>query len=395
MEQILRKQKLGKVLVMTKAINKRKAILTILVLIVAAAFVFTGVDAEAKSKAKEKTKYSIRSMVRDGRKYDLTNNHMKAWLKNYKIGMTQWWGETKEKTQPKKVRLKWLAKGLKPKNYVLLLSTDEEFKDVKRYVTDKNFIYLDNLFTGTEYFWKVYVKEMPKVVSEVYSFKTKKGIRTINLPGVSNVRDLGGKKVPGGTIRQGLLYRSSNMDNITPEGKRIALKDLKLKTEFDLRRTNELQTNGKSPISSKVKYYNLSGTYYKWLWRSELDKYTISQEMRILANRKNYPLDFHCMVGRDRTGTLAYVVGGLLGLSQKELFKDYEMTFFSIDGCKKDGLLTLDDYTRRAQFAIRGINRYGTKKDRFSKKVELFLRDAGVSKKQIWRIKDILIEPKD
>ena len=40
------------------------------------------------------------------------------------------------------------------------------------------------------------------------------------------------------------------------------------------------------------------------------------------------PVYFHCTAGADRTGTLACVLEGLLGLSQSDIDKDYELTCF-------------------------------------------------------------------
>ncbi|EKC72982.1 protein tyrosine/serine phosphatase, partial [human gut metagenome] len=40
------------------------------------------------------------------------------------------------------------------------------------------------------------------------------------------------------------------------------------------------------------------------------------------------PVYFHCTAGADRTGTLACVLEGLLGMSQSDIDKDYELTTF-------------------------------------------------------------------
>jgi hypothetical protein len=42
---------------------------------------------------------------------------------------------------------------------------------------------------------------------------------------------------------------------------------------------------------------------------------------------------FHCKIGTDRTGTLAYFLEGLLGVSDEERLQDFELSYFS-------GLLT-------------------------------------------------------
>ena len=37
---------------------------------------------------------------------------------------------------------------------------------------------------------------------------------------------------------------------------------------------------------------------------------------------------FHCTIGTDRTGTMAYFLEGLLGVSNEDRLRDYEMTYF-------------------------------------------------------------------
>jgi len=48
----------------------------------------------------------------------------------------------------------------------------------------------------------------------------------------------------------------------------------------------------------------------------------------VLSEESSYPLAFHCKSGADRTGTLAYIINGLCGVSFEDLTKDYELTSF-------------------------------------------------------------------
>ena len=45
--------------------------------------------------------------------------------------------------------------------------------------------------------------------------------------------------------------------------------------------------------------------------------------------RAGKPVYFHCAAGRDRTGTLAVLLLGTLGVSESDMAKDYELTYFS------------------------------------------------------------------
>ena len=47
------------------------------------------------------------------------------------------------------------------------------------------------------------------------------------------------------------------------------------------------------------------------------------------AVKHNEPVYFHCTAGADRTGTLACILEAILGMSQSDIDKDYELTCFS------------------------------------------------------------------
>ena len=54
------------------------------------------------------------------------------------------------------------------------------------------------------------------------------------------------------------------------------------------------------------------------------DAITIAMQ-DVVAGKKIY---FHCKIGTNRTGTLAYFLEGLLGVSQEEKLQDYELSYF-------------------------------------------------------------------
>ena len=45
----------------------------------------------------------------------------------------------------------------------------------------------------------------------------------------------------------------------------------------------------------------------------------------IIAGHNLY---FHCRIGTDRTGTVAYILEGLLGVPEEDRIQDYELSFF-------------------------------------------------------------------
>ena len=58
----------------------------------------------------------------------------------------------------------------------------------------------------------------------------------------------------------------------------------------------------------------------------EFAKEACLKSLRLILDEKNLPLLFHCSGGRDRTGTLAFIVNGLLGVSEEDLARDWDAT---------------------------------------------------------------------
>lgn len=251
----------------------------------------------------------------------------------------------------KSVTLSWDQNG--SSFYNVYISEDASFENSR---VEKVFGYtptleLYNLIPGRTYYWKVrgtYSND----TSEVGSFTTKQSaVRAISVDGVSNVRDLGGYKVGSGNVNYGLLYRggklngTANGEAVTDEGKATMLNRLGIKTEIDLRSESDDGGQTQNAIGENVKYVKIPlGQYANVIdyesWRNlGKDKVSggydanyknaIKGLFELLADESNYPVYFHCNAGADRTGTLALLINGLLGVDEQSLIKDYELTTFS------------------------------------------------------------------
>lgn len=161
-------------------------------------------------------------------------------------------------------------------------------------------------------------------------------VRNLYIDGVTNCRDIGGYKGKDGKYtNQGLIYRTSklNVDEgsdkvITDKGIDMMLNQLRVKTEIDLRLNNNNE-NGNiidSPLGNNVNYINLpmesSGNIIL------LNKNKFKDLFNILENKDNYPLFFHCSIGTDRTGCVAFILNVLLEVSYDDLYKDYLFSNF-------------------------------------------------------------------
>ena len=213
-------------------------------------------------------------------------------------------------------------------SYTLSVASKSDFSDALVFTTDKTEYTLYNLIPNTTYYWTLTAGDK---TSPVQTFVTADTVRTLTIDGVKNSRDIGGYAALGGTIKYGKIYRTATLDKITEEGKFQMLYVLGVKTDFDVRTPGEGTAGSGSPLG-EVNYLNFDAPYY---WGNLVaDKYhdAFAGEIRAIADASNYPLVVHCSVGRDRTGTLLFIIEGLCGMSKADLFMEYELSALSSIG---------------------------------------------------------------
>lgn len=147
-------------------------------------------------------------------------------------------------------------------------------------------------------------------------------VRYINTPNAPNVRDLGGWECDGGTVKYGLLFRGGYL-SLSDRG--VLVDELGVRHDLDLRGTSEAGLTA-SPLGRDVHY--TCATKYNWYSVTDIDTWKTNLRCVFDAVMHNEPVYFHCSAGADRTGTLACVLEGLLGMSQSDIDKDYELTSF-------------------------------------------------------------------
>ncbi len=215
--------------------------------------------------------------------------------------------------------------------YTVKLSQNADMSGAETYATFVNSLDLEDLFMGTKYYYQVYAHRSESVVkSQVFSFTTAYLPRTISLPAVyrdTNARDIGGYYTEDGNyrVKQGLAYRGAEVKHCTDEAKNKLLYKLGVKTELALH-------NAPSPdLGENVNYISVESPHYvnyggiHYAMRSQ----DLATALLTFANADNYPIYFHCQLGRDRTGTLAFLLLALCGVGEKELYLDYEMSYLS------------------------------------------------------------------
>lgn len=267
---------------------------------------------------------------------------------------------------PKGRTLSWNYTGnFTPSEFIVNIYNDQELQDcIGTYSVETTEYTFFNEELDKTYYWNVSAEDF---VSETASFTTGEqliGPRNLYIDGVENARDLGGwtyfdedSNTYRHYMKQGMIYRSGRFNkdkedkvvSITEKGLYEVKQHLKFKTEIDLRRTSTNEVGGltdKSVLGDDVNYVQLPmvfGGNNILTFKGEVSKddfvydnpARIKDFFEILAVEDNYPINFHCSIGKDRTGCLAYLIEGLLGFDQETMYRDYMFTNFANAGmCK-------------------------------------------------------------
>lgn len=289
------------------------------------------------------------------------------------------------------------------------LSEDPQFTDVQPILTTDQWMLFSGLMPGHTYYWKVV--NTYGMSSETRAVKVKDTrVRWVDADGGDNIRDLGGWKTESGrTVKYGLLYRGGCIDgyNGGPALSQVGcdtFKWLGIRSEIDLR-GSDVKSNS-SPFGAK--YYKTTMTQYDYIFTDATTKQSLKTIFSILSFKGSYPVYFHCNAGADRTGTLAFLINGLLGVSYEDLTRDFELTGFS--GRGKRLRSKLDETT--ATFDPSGImqksggnhiawgplhdimmTQYGTGSGKLSDAIENFLlTECHVTQTEIDTVRSILLE---
>lgn len=280
---------------------------------------------------------------------ELNNEDVFAFFKGYSEGYSEKFAHKGDNYAPKPVVFEW--NGDLDSAFTLTVWEKDNDQIKFEYTTAERFIAVDALVREGEYCWFVQTKTDDCVVkSEVFSFKLSISLGTVFIEGVSNTRDIGGfKGLYGKTIPRGLVYRGGYLDNVTQKGREYAKQVLKIKTDLDLRNEGEGSADDKfSPLGEGVNHILKSGCMYtgnnwsgcKHVGKEGIDieegKRKIVEELSVFANNENFPLYTHCVLGRDRTGTLIAVLLAMCGVSKRDIMMEYELSFFSSIGCGED-----------------------------------------------------------
>lgn len=289
------------------------------------------------------------------------------------------------------------------KSYTVMYATKEDYSDAKfAWSTAEDCkVSLYNLYKGTTYYVKIIANGNELRTVETTFVTTDLGPRVIYLNGPHNARDLGGydiKDAEGNviaTVNQGLLYRSGRFDAepaddntevsnvntaISDFGRYLVRTDLEVKTELDLRPNYSQALECENYFKVRMLGYDLANTDTHAALRYIFE---------ILANEDNYPIVFHCQGGADRTGTVAYLVNALLGVSDLDLAHDYEFTSHSYYGLRH---MNSVDYIAMSEYKFFETLDEAYPEGTTQQKVEAYLLNTvGVDPDHIANVKSIML----
>lgn len=227
---------------------------------------------------------------------------------------------------------------------------DSIFSSVPLFTTSaNNYIAIVNNGDSLNYrFFKLRVSgEMSAVISTRY----------YELDSVQNFRDLGGyKTIDNRAMKWGKVFRSGHFGYAT-EHDLATLSNLGIKTIIDLRpldvayrRPDRLivDNNIALPITQsaydRISEQVINGKFFKGdaiiytqdLYRDIVVNYheAYKKFFDLLMDEKNYPVAFHCSLGKDQTGIAAYFLLRALGISSEVAEDDYKFSDKGIDKSK-------------------------------------------------------------
>ena len=180
------------------------------------------------------------------------------------------------------------------------------------------------------------------------------GERYITTEKIDNLRDIGGYfKGKNKQVQWGKLYRSGSLFRFSEKDKSM-LESLQIKTILDLRDTlisQKYPTQYTTPVMEHLCLHGISAdSTFRKVMNGQMKKGDVLISLQdmyaqnitedtaclaklfdILSEEKNYPVLFHCTLGKDRAGLVSILILEALGIDRDQIFQDYMLSNQYID----------------------------------------------------------------
>lgn len=216
---------------------------------------------------------------------------------------------------------------------------------------------------------------------------------------IRNCRDLGGWATQDGkTVKYRKIYRGGRLDpsSLAASGKEHFIAE-GINAQLDLRNTEDVLTKEESPLNDLFEDFKFFAPLvkegYTYLLKDGEKTRQIMQFIMDCAD-EGKPVYFHCSLGRDRTGTVAMLILGILGVPEGDISQEYELTQFAPHGWatsngEKTKMTRLADYDGAAKYIWDG---YVGEGETFKDGVEKYLIEIGISQEDIDKFRNNMLK---
>lgn len=169
---------------------------------------------------------------------------------------------------------------------------------------------------------------------------------------------------------------------LTDASREYALEFLGIRSDIDLRSDFECAGMEGSPFGPQVEWFHYSsGCYSSMATKFGRDAFT--EVFRVFLDERNYPIDFHCIAGQDRTGAVAFIINGLLGVPEEDLWLDWETTGFWNGSAKFN-------HERLFKRLLAVFDAYPG--ETVNERIEAYVLSLGFTKADIEKLRSIMLE---
>ncbi len=226
--------------------------------------------------------------------------------------------------------------------------------------------------------------------------------RRYPMKGIANFRDLGGYSCNGGMTKWGVFFRSTSLHKAVEEDVEV-MERVGISRILDLRYPGEREEKPDVPVKgADWMGISLLGT----IPVEDLDvndeeedtKTLINMYRQIIASSRaeikdsvqamiqaEGPALFHCAAGKDRTGILAMLLLGAVGVGREDIIADYEMSHHYIRSFTED--ISGSHGSNMQKLLDEIVEEWGS--------VTGFLQECGISQKELSRLNEKFVIPCD